>query len=215
MRMASWLLMGTVVLILFSVWPWCMLESMMLQGCSCCVIPSVLLIAMVCKQTAALIILVLVTRPGQLYFFPPYTCKSTMNANPLVPLNLHDHIELLRAVRESIACPCFRKDLKITELSMYLPEGRRRRYKGKPILPTLVLQTDNSLPPGHAAGSIMSGISTATLLPVVKPSVLRCDTGKQQKELTWSVTTLHNQWTPWLHSGTFPNNARTFTFALL
>jgi hypothetical protein len=68
-----------------------------------------------------------------------------MNANPRVPLNLHDHIELLRAVRESIACPCFRKDLKITELYMYLPEGRRRRYKGKPILPTLALQTDSSL----------------------------------------------------------------------
>ena len=27
---------------------------------------------------------------------------------------------------------------------MYLPEGRRRRYKGKPVLPTLVLQTDSS-----------------------------------------------------------------------
>ena len=28
---------------------------------------------------------------------------------------------------------------------MYLPEGRRRRFRGKPILPTLVLQTDSSL----------------------------------------------------------------------
>ena len=49
---------------------WCLFESMMLQGCSCCVIPSVVLIAMVCKQTAALIMWVLITRPVQLYLFP-------------------------------------------------------------------------------------------------------------------------------------------------
>ena len=68
-----------------------------------------------------------------------------MTTTPRIPLKINDHIELLRAVRKSIARPCFRKDLKITQLSMYLPEGRCRRYKGKPILPTLVLQTDSSL----------------------------------------------------------------------
>ena len=67
-----------------------------------------------------------------------------MTTNPRIPLKIDDHIELLRAVRESIGYACFRKDLKITCLSMYPPEGRRRRYKGKPVLPTLVLQTDSS-----------------------------------------------------------------------
>ena len=89
--------------------------------------------------------LVLITRPVQVHCFPALVCKSTMTTTPRIPLKINDHIELLRAVRKSIACPCFRNDLKITELSMYLPEGRRRRYKGKPILPTLVLQTDSSL----------------------------------------------------------------------
>ena len=68
-----------------------------------------------------------------------------MTTTRRIPLKINDQIELLKAVRTSIACPCFRNDLKITELSMYLPEGRRRGYKGKPILPTLVLQTDSSL----------------------------------------------------------------------
>jgi hypothetical protein len=66
-------------------------------------------------------------------------------STPRIPLKINDHIELLKAIRESIAYDCFRNDLKITGLSMYLPEGRRRRYKGKPVLPTLVLQTDSSL----------------------------------------------------------------------
>jgi hypothetical protein len=76
--------------------------------------------------------------------FLPLLCKSTMTTTPRVPLNLSDHTELLRAVRKSISYDCFRNDLKITGLSMYLPEGRRRRFKGKPVLPTLVLQTDSS-----------------------------------------------------------------------
>jgi hypothetical protein len=67
-----------------------------------------------------------------------------MTTTPRIPLFIKDHIELLKAVRESIGYACFRKDLKITGLYMYLPEGRRRRYKGKPVLPTLVLQTDSS-----------------------------------------------------------------------
>ena len=76
--------------------------------------------------------------------FTPYACKRNMTTTPRVPLNLHDHIELLRAVRKSIGYACFRNDLKITGLSMYPPEGRRRRYKGRPVLPTLVLQTGSS-----------------------------------------------------------------------
>jgi hypothetical protein len=76
---------------------------------------------------------------------PCKSCKSNMTASsPRVPLNLHDHTELLRAVRKSISYDCFRNDLKITGLSMYPPEGRRRRFRGKPVLPTLVLQTDSS-----------------------------------------------------------------------
>ena len=80
----------------------------------------------------------------QVYLFTALLYKNTMTTNPRIPLNLHDHIELLRAVRECISYDCFRSGLKITALSMYPPEGRRRRYRGKPVLPTLVLQTDSS-----------------------------------------------------------------------
>ena len=72
-----------------------------------------------------------------------------MTTNPRIPLKIDDHIELLRTVRESKGYACFRKDLKITGLSMYPPEGRRRRYKGKPVLPTLVLQTDRGFVVNH------------------------------------------------------------------
>jgi hypothetical protein len=64
---------------------------------------------------------------------------------PRIPLVLLDHTELLRTVRQSIALPCFRSALNVPGLFMCLPEGRRRQFKGKPILPTLVLQTDSSL----------------------------------------------------------------------
>ena len=67
-----------------------------------------------------------------------------MTTTRRIPLVINDHIELLKAVRKSISYDCFRNDLKITSLSMYPPEGRRRRYKGKPVLTTLVLQTDSS-----------------------------------------------------------------------
>ena len=67
-----------------------------------------------------------------------------MTTTPRIPLKINDHIELLKAVRKSISYDCFRNGLKITGLSMYPPEGRRRRFKGKPVLPTLVLQTDSS-----------------------------------------------------------------------
>ena len=76
--------------------------------------------------------------------FPALLCKSNMTTNPRIPLRIDDHTELLRAVRKSIGYACFRNDLRITGLSMYPPEGRRRRYRGKPVLPTLVLQTDSS-----------------------------------------------------------------------
>ena len=115
-----------------------------LRAWCCCVISVSLffVIQVLCNQAA--VRWPLITRPVQLYLFPALLCKSTMTTTPRVPLNLHDHIELLRAVRESISYDCFRTGLKITGLSMYLPEGRRRRYKGKPVLPTLVLQTDSS-----------------------------------------------------------------------